>query len=266
MNNPLVSVNITTYNRAHLLRRCLKPVFSQSYPNIEIVIVDDCSSDETPEVIHKLAAEDKRLKYFRHKTNQGNAFSRNTALKHCNGKYIAFLDDDDEWIDVHKLKKQVGIFEKSASTYGIVCSNVISHRGNTGSKPVEISKPDNLREHILKRNGIIFNSTVMTKRSILEQTNGFDIQLPRGIDSDFYRMCIVTFGYDVFFMNDYTTLVHEHGADRMTNYNTKQGLKNVIRANIYLIRKYRFAYPAHLSALSARLWNVAKAAFSLYTK
>ena len=93
--NKLVSVNITTFNRAHLLPRCLDSILTQSYKNLEIIIVDDCSTDYTEEVVKKYQAKDSRIKYFKHEKNMGNAHARNTALKNCSGFYVAFMDDDD---------------------------------------------------------------------------------------------------------------------------------------------------------------------------
>ena len=107
MYEDLISINITTYNRSHLLARCLDSVISQTYKNIEIVIVDDYSTDDTANVVDQYIARDPRIKYIRHKRNLGNAFSRNTAINNGTGKYVAFMDDDDVWIDSDKLVKQV---------------------------------------------------------------------------------------------------------------------------------------------------------------
>ena len=95
----LVSVNITTFNRSDNLIRCIDSVLKQDYQNIEIIIVDDCSTDNTYDVVKNYQRKDRRIKYFRHQKNKGNAHARNTAFEKCNGVYVAFLDDDDEWIE-----------------------------------------------------------------------------------------------------------------------------------------------------------------------
>src|SRR6056297_2055943 len=110
---PLVSVNLTTYNRAHLLHRAIKSVLNQAYKNLEIIIVDDGSDDNTYEVLENLGKNDNRINYIKHAKNRGNAAARNTALKNSSGEYIAFMDDDDEWIDPHKIEKQISIFLNS---------------------------------------------------------------------------------------------------------------------------------------------------------
>ena len=81
----LVSVNITTYNREKLLPRCLESVLSQSYEKIEIIIVDDCSSDNTSRVIEEYQKKDCRIKYIRHETNKKLATARNTAWQNSKG-------------------------------------------------------------------------------------------------------------------------------------------------------------------------------------
>jgi len=235
----LVSVNITTYNRVHLLPRCLDSILAQSYENLEIVIVDDYSSDNTEEVVKEYQKKDSRIKYFKHDKNKGNAHARNTALKHCTGYYIAFMDDDDEWIDRDKIKKQVEIFENSKDErLGIICSSVRLYSDEKTYKDKIIQKPKNLKEHILARNGLIYSPTVMTKRDIMIEVNGFDINLPRGVDSDFYRNCIVRFSYDVYFMQEVTTGIHEYGENRMTKSKNCNGLLKHIGSQFYNIKKY----------------------------
>lgn len=96
--NPLVSVCITTYNRRDLLPLALTSVSSQTYSPLEILIVDDCSSDGTDKLVRdRLACQESRIRYFRHEQNRGLACARNTGITHAKGKYFTFCDDDDEW-------------------------------------------------------------------------------------------------------------------------------------------------------------------------
>jgi glycosyltransferase involved in cell wall biosynthesis len=247
MHNKLISVNITTYNRAHLLSRCLDSVISQTYPNVEIILVDDCSDDNTTEVVKEYQKDRNNIHYIKHNVNKGLAFARNTALKNSSGFYIAFMDDDDVWIDNHKLKKQVEIFKNSPDTnLAIVCSSVqlIDEKKNFRQKI--IIRPENLCDQILKGNGIIYSPTVLTLRSIANKIGGFDTRIPRGIDSDFYRTCIVKYGFDVFFMKEITTAIHEYGDDRITPQDNLASIEKSISSieifftkfNKYLSEKY----------------------------
>src|SRR3990172_8426989 len=102
MNDCLVSVIIPTYNRVVMLQRALDSVTKQDYTNLEIIVVDDGSNDNTEQVVKR--DNDKRIKYYR-KKNSGPADSRNYGLKKAKGKYICFLDDDDT-IKPDKINKQ----------------------------------------------------------------------------------------------------------------------------------------------------------------
>ena len=164
----LVSVNITTYNRANLLSKCLESVLNQSYLNLEVVVVNDCSTDNTEKIIKDYQQNDNRIKYFKHDVNKGNAAARNTALKYSTGFYVAFLDDDDEWIDIDKIKKQVVIFENSKdNNLGIICSGILRHKGSGEGIIQKALQPKDIKYEVLK-GGLIHNSTVLTKRSIME--------------------------------------------------------------------------------------------------
>ena len=237
-NKKIVSVNLTTYNRALILSKCLESIINQTYRDIEIIIIDDCSSDNTTEIVKKYQVKDNRIKYFRHSTNFGNAQARNTALENCKGFYVAFIDDDDEWIDKDKIKKQVEIFENSDDQkLGIVCSGIIRSKGN-GEKKVEIAKvPKDIKYQVLK-GGFIHNSTVLTKKNILEEVGGFDLNLSRGVDSEFFRRMIVLYGYNVIFMEAITTQYNEDSDNRMTSIVNCDGYLKHITSQLFNIKKY----------------------------
>ena len=95
MNNPLVTVYIPTYNRIELLKRAVDSVRQQTYKNIEVIIVDDCSTDETHRYLEEISNEDARIRYFLKKKNSGACASRNIAIESAKGKFITGLDDDD---------------------------------------------------------------------------------------------------------------------------------------------------------------------------
>lgn len=260
----LVSVNVTTYNRAPLLKRCIDAILRQHYANIEVVVVDDCSSDNTSELMNDYCAKDHRIKYFRHERNRGNAAARNTALRHCTGFYVAFMDDDDEWIDDDKLSKQVQIFEENSDkSLGIVCSGVkvIDENGTETIKRQQM--PEDLVSVLLKGNGIIHNSTVMTKKAIMESVGGFDEKMPRGVDSEFFRTVVVDYKYNVLFMEDITAAYYEHGSERMTT-NKEKAVSKTLQANARVIRKHFFAYLTHPSALFNRVFTRTKKILSYY--
>jgi glycosyltransferase involved in cell wall biosynthesis len=94
MQGKLISVILPTYNRMHTLSRAIKSILTQTYSNIELIIVDDASEDKTSELISSI--KDKRLIYIRLSENKGPAGARNVGLNLTKGEYITFLDSDDE--------------------------------------------------------------------------------------------------------------------------------------------------------------------------
>lgn len=116
---PTVSVIIPTYNRAHLLPRAIKSVLNQTFQDFEVIVVDDGSMDNTEEVVKKFQKQDKRVRYIKHEGNKGGSAARNSGIKNAKGKYIAFLDSDDEWLPT-KLEKQIELFRKRCNSVGAV--------------------------------------------------------------------------------------------------------------------------------------------------
>ena len=105
--SPLVSVILPTFNARRFLSRSILSVLNQTYRNIELIIVDDCSRDGSLKLIKKFAIKDKRIKYFRTQKNSGSAsVPKNLGISKANGKYLAFLDADDYWM-LHKLEYQM---------------------------------------------------------------------------------------------------------------------------------------------------------------
>ena len=108
----LVSIIMPSYNTASFITESIQSVLAQSYKDWELIIVDDCSPDNTDQVV-KQYLSDERIKYLKNEKNSGAAVSRNRALREAKGKWIAFLDSDDLWMP-DKLKKQVGFMEKNS--------------------------------------------------------------------------------------------------------------------------------------------------------
>jgi glycosyltransferase involved in cell wall biosynthesis len=109
MEKGLVSVVIPTYNRAGLIERAVDSVLNQDYRQIEVIVVDDGSRDDTPERVGKRYKQDERVRFFRI-TNSGVCGARNRGLKEVRGEYIAMLDSDDYWLP-GKLTLQIGILD-----------------------------------------------------------------------------------------------------------------------------------------------------------
>lgn len=109
----LVSIVMPSYNTGRFITETINSVLNQTYKNWELIIIDDCSSDSTDEIIKNI--DDNRIVYMKNEVNSGAAVSRNKALKEARGKWIAFLDSDDLWKE-DKLEKQIK-FMKSNDYY-----------------------------------------------------------------------------------------------------------------------------------------------------
>ena len=181
---PMVSVVIPTYNRAGLVQRALASALAQNHRNLEVLVVDDASTDETQSVI--AGYDDSRVRYLRQETNRGVAAARNRAMREARGDYIAFLDSDDEWLP-EKLTHQVEAFSVHGDEVGLVytgCETVDSFGKSRFDIPVHRG---NLHSEMLLRNMLIGGgSGVMIRRSVVATVGGFDEGLPAIEDYDYW--------------------------------------------------------------------------------
>ena len=124
----MVSVIIPSYNRARTILPAVESVLKQTYSDLELWVVDDCSTDNTEQVLAQL--QDPRLHYFRLKKNSGACTARNKGIELATGEYIAFNDSDDQW-RTDKLEKQLAFLEKTRSVVVTCAMTVKDEEGNT---------------------------------------------------------------------------------------------------------------------------------------
>lgn len=156
--NKLVSIVTPTYNCGRFIAATIESVLNQSYSNWEMIIIDDCSKDDTKEIVEEYCKKDSRIKYYLLKTNSGAAVARTEGIKLAKGEYIAFLDSDDLW-DSEKLSIQYKFMEKN--NYLIVCTQY-EQIDEFGSKLNKVIKVKDKVDY----NGVLLtcpigNSTVM---------------------------------------------------------------------------------------------------------
>ena len=111
----LVSIIMPSYNTGRFIAETVRSVLAQTYTDWELIIVDDCSTDNTDEVIAEYLG-DKRIRYIKNERNSGAAVSRNRALREATGKWIAFLDSDDLWLP-EKLEKQIAFMKENGYAF-----------------------------------------------------------------------------------------------------------------------------------------------------
>lgn len=139
----LVSIIMPSYNTAKFISETIESVLAQTYPNWELIIVDDCSTDNTDEVV-KSFLSDNRIKYIKNEKNSGAAVSRNRALREAKGKWIAFLDSDDLWLPV-KLEKQIAFMQDN--DYHFSYTNYIEIDENSQPNGRSVTGPKKITRH-----------------------------------------------------------------------------------------------------------------------
>lgn len=141
MEKGLVSIIMPSYNTAPYIRETIQSVLDQTYQNWELIIVDDCSTDNTDEVVASI--KDERIRYLKNEKNSGAAVSRNRALREAKGRWVAFLDSDDLWMP-GKLEKQISFMESNDYSFSYTNYEEIDVEGKaTGVKvtgPKKVTK------------------------------------------------------------------------------------------------------------------------------
>ena len=168
MNN-LVSIITPSYNSSKFIEECVNSVFSQTYTNWELLIVDDCSIDNSREIISELSDRDERIQSVLLEKNVGAAEARNVAIRKAKGKYIAFLDSDDIW-DKVKLEKQISFMMKECIAFSFTTYQFMSENGKDLFKVMKA--PKKMTYHSYLKNTIIGCLTVLIDR---EKTGDFEM-------------------------------------------------------------------------------------------
>lgn len=164
MNEPLVSIITPVYNAAKFLSETIKSVQNQTYINWELLLVDDCSKDNSADIIKEFQKKDKRVKYIKLEKNSGASVSRNTGIKSAKGRFIAFVDSDDIW----KPKKlEIQIHYMLNENLGFTFTSYRYMKEN-GIRTNKIAKaPNKIDYNGLLKNTIIGCSTVVIDRNII---------------------------------------------------------------------------------------------------
>ncbi len=169
-----VSVIIPVYNKERFLEDTIKSVLSQTYHNWEIILVDDCSTDSSPEIISKYTSLHKNIIYHKQEKNSGAAVARNTALALASGRFVAFLDADDMWLP-HKLEKQLAFMKDKDAAMSCTALECVDENGKSLNSIRKVKEL--ITYNFLLHNTIIATSTVIVDRS---KSGDFVMPLRRG--------------------------------------------------------------------------------------
>lgn len=239
---------IPTYNRAHILEQAIASVVAQTYRSIEIIVVDDGSTDRTSELVAWLGVP--TLRYYSLERNSGASAARNYGIARARGTFIAFLDADDEWLP-EKTARQIACFENAPDTVGVVYSGV---------REVSPQWPpiDRVPEHrgdlfeTLRAVNVLRTSGVMVRREVFDEVGGFDCALPARHDWDLWLR--IARHYRMDYVEDISVLYHYGSSDQLS-YRSR----TVFLANATIYKRHNFglpsrrAYGAHLALQSREL-------------
>ncbi|WP_195939936.1 glycosyltransferase family 2 protein [Romboutsia sp. 1001713B170131_170501_G6] len=170
MKENLVSIITPMYNSGKFIRNTIESVLKQTYEDWEMIIVDDCSKDESPEIVKSYTKKDERIKYIRVSENKGVSNARNVALKNASGRYIAFLDSDDIW-EITKLEKQIRFMKEKNCAISFTSYELINEENQKLNKVVGV--PKSVDYKTLLKGNVLGCLTVVIDKSKLN----FDIKM-----------------------------------------------------------------------------------------
>lgn len=247
----LVTVVITTCKRSpEIVERAIKSVIAQTYNDIEIFVVDDSpNSYKYRESVKRMVEtyRNNRVYYIAHTKNLGACVARNTGLDKANGEFIAFLDDDDEWLE-EKLEKQLDAFEnydnKTALIYcGRITVNDIS--GEEAERKAEFYEGF-VFDSLIERNYIGSTSYPLLKTNVLREIGGFDPYMPAAQDYDVWLR--IAQKYKIGYVKEPLVKYHVHEGEYITGNPNKKIIalerlnakyKDYLKKNKYALWKRR---------------------------
>lgn len=233
----MISVVIPAFNRASTIAESVKSVLTQTYSELEVIVVDDCSTDDTELVLSKI--NDSRLKYIRLLENKGANFARNKGINVSKGQYIAFQDSDDIW-KKDKLQKQLSFMKQG--DYDVSFTSMIQHHKQKNIKFPKID--DRQKRNLLNRalyGNIMSTQTIMAKRSVLLREK-FDPTIERFQDWDLAIRLLQN--YEVGFLDE--PLVDAFISEDSISKSNQKAIRSLKR----IMSKYEELFSPHKIKLS----------------
>lgn len=245
--NPLVSVIIPTYNRANFIRRAIDSVFIQDYENVEIIVVDDASTDNTESIVRDI--KDDRIVYIKNERNLGVSASRNRAIGISRGEVIAFLDSDDYWLE-GKLKKQLAKLLGDRDI-GLVYTGerFIDDRGIILRD--EIPRYSGYIYDVLLAKNFISPSSSIVRRDVLDDVGLFLEDLDYREDHELWLR--ISKKYKIDYVPEILTVRYIHSGGRLSD-----SVERKIRAFYKILDLYRDEFNKKPKAFSRQLYEVGK--------
>lgn len=179
-NDKLVSIIIPVYNASRFLEETINSIQEQTYSNWEAIFIDDCSSDNSYDIIKQYQKNDKRIKVIKNKVNNGVAVSRNNGIDYAKGEYLCFLDADDKW-HPEKLAKQINFMQKLNCEFSFTGYQFANEKCTPNGKIVLVPNKINYKQAL--KNTTIWTSTVMFDMGKLTKDDIYMPNIKRGQDT-----------------------------------------------------------------------------------
>ncbi len=162
----LVTVVMPVYNAESFLADAIESVLNQTYRNFELLLIDDCSKDESLHIAKKYEEKDRRVRVLRNRVNQGVAKTRNYGVREAKGEYIALLDSDDVW-QQEKLERQLHLLEQENAELAYCSYDFIDEEGRTILRPFLVPKKTDFNRMLYEND--IGCSTVVIRSDVFKQ-------------------------------------------------------------------------------------------------
>ena len=178
MQEGLVSIVTPVYNAERFIKETIDSVIAQTYKNWEMILVDDCSSDSSAEIIDEYVISDSRIKYMKNAENSGAAVSRNAGIEAAEGQYIAFVDSDDVW-ESEKLEKQLEFMKEKGYGFTFTSYRYVMEDGSVTDKTARAIEKINY-------NGLLKNTVIGCSTVVIDKKITGDFRMPllrRGQDT-----------------------------------------------------------------------------------
>lgn len=268
-SNPLVSIIIPCYNRAHLISSTLKSVLNQSYQNWECLVVDDGSTDNLEEVILPFCNKNNRIKFIKQE-NKGVPAARNEGIKNSKGSLLQFLDSDD-LLEQEKLQAGVDAYKKFSSDQKVIVYSSCRYFENSSPEKLRIIGRGGLighlelkcfdelttQKHAVKARNICVTSAPLYPREVIETVGFFDEELKAFEDWDFnLRCCKSGFLFHHYCSKNSFTLIRLHDNSMMRN--TDHMKLNFLKFNV----KHQVK---HIPAMARRVFKLKRIIKSVFT-
>ena len=274
MNFPLITVGITCFNAELTIKRAVESALTQDWPNLEILVVDDCSSDTSKIILQELAAKSEKIKLIFHRHNHGAAAARNTLIKEALGEFICFFDDDDFSLSsrVSMQLNRILDYEQESATKLIACYVSGSRQYSNGYKidlnaigsvgsGFSVPNGSGLADYLLyysRRNDWFYGFGVptcalMARKTTFNAVGGFDEGLGRVEDVDFAVRLAMRGGHFIGVREKLFIQYSTISEDKSPIKNLESEIKLVEKNREYLIQQKRYYYALNWPKL--RYWH-----------